>query len=365
MRKFVIIGLGLIGGSIAKVLKSKIACEITAIDTNIDSLQTAVADGIIDSFNSFVTNAVVGAEIIFICTNVASITPYIHSLSQYVDSKCIITDVGSTKLSIMNEAAKISGITFIGGHPMTGSEKIGYAASKDILFQNAYYILTPFENVPGVTVDKMIEIINVLGGLPIVMDAKTHDLVVSVISHTPHVIAAALVNTVKGFSSHIDDGYVERLAAGGFKDITRIASSSPVMWSDISLENKKNVLSVIRSFKETLNTFEQYLNDFDREELISYFANAKQYRDGFVLSGAINSPAVEHRLLIDVYDRPGMIASVATLLSENNINIKNIGIINNREFTGGVMHILFDSAESVQKGKEILESAFEGVKIWI
>ena len=158
--------------------------------------------------------------------------------------------MSAVQKAIYDEMLKFKDIHFIGGHPMAGSEKTGYKSAKAHLFENAFYILTPTPNVTKDMVDKMTELVKATGAVPIVLDPDYHDYTVAVISHMPHIIASALVNTVEELDD--DNCYMHSLAAGGFKDITRIASSSPEVWSSIC-SDKGKILSVLKKFKKILN----------------------------------------------------------------------------------------------------------------
>lgn len=345
MKKVGIIGLGLIGGSLAKALKAKYPLEIAASNRSEQPLLDAFNDGIIDKYSLTVNEIFEGCDIVFICTPVAKIAGYIESLMPFIPSGCILTDVGSTKNNIYEQALKFEDICFIGGHPMAGSEKTGYKASTDYLFENAYYIITPLPSVPAEKIKLFCGLIERIGAIPITTPPDKHDFAVAAISHLPHIIAGTLVNTVKGLET--DDKLLQTLASGGFRDITRIASGSPEMWHSICTENKNQILNALTSFKNCLNGIEGLIAG-DNDGVYSFFESAKDFRDS-IDNRASSQYIKSYALLIDIVDRPGSIATVATLLSVNNINIKNIGIVNNREYEGGIMQILLESETDMKK----------------
>lgn len=349
-----IIGLGLMGGSLAKVLKKKYNdIYIVACNRSIESLEHAYTDKIIDEYCTDINNIFCDCNIIFICTPVSKITQYVNKLLPYVNKDCIITDVGSTKGTLFDDMEKLKDkICFIGGHPMTGSELTKYDSANDYLYENAYYILAPLKSVPNDKIDIFVSIVKTIGAIPIVLSPYEHDFIVAAISHVPHVVAAAIVNLVKKLDTK--DKHMYTLAAGGFKDITRIASSSPEMWQNISIENKQQILKVLKEFKAIIQEYENLLLDDNRQEILNYFSSAKEYRDSFVNRVPLpNSKYYE--VYVDVLDQLGSIATVSTMLSVNNINIKNIGIINNREFENGVLQIVFDTQQAQQKSIELLQ----------
>ncbi len=351
MKKIGIIGLGLMGGSLAKALKSKYDNPyIVAFNRNMDVLKQAYSEKVIDEYSCEITNMFCNCEIIFICTPVSTITEYVNKLIPFVTKDCIITDVGSTKGTLFNDMEKLQDkICFIGGHPMTGSEQTRYTYSKDYLYENAYYILAPLKTVPEEKLNLLIDIVKKIGAMPVKLSPIEHDYVVATISHVPHIIASGLVNLVKNLDS--ENKYMHTLAAGGFKDITRIASSSPEMWQNISIENKKEILNIIKEFKIIIDEYEQMLLEDNKEKLLNYFDEAKQYRDSF----SNRNKGGYYSIYVDIVDQLGSIATVSTMLSVNNINIKNIGIINNREFEEGVLQIVFDTEETRQKSIKLLE----------
>lgn len=349
MKKIGIIGLGLIGGSLAKRLKKKYAdLEIVAMNRSLPPLQTAQAENTIDDYASEITDLFTGCNIVFVCTPVDKICGFVRQLLPYLHKDCIITDVGSTKSGICREMEGYP-VHFIGGHPMAGSEKTGYEASKDYLFENAYYILTPPPDFPVEKLEYMKAVIHALGAMPVLMTPEAHDQAVAAVSHAPHVIAAALVSTVERLDQH---QHMHNLAAGGFRDITRIASGSPDMWYSISMENSAEIHRTLAVFRNRLDYFEEKCMALDGTAVRDFFQDAKDYRDSFSM---LAGPGTVYELRADVEDRPGIIAEVATLLSVNQINIKNIGIINSREYENGVLQIVFDTQEAMDKSKKLLQ----------
>ncbi|NMA82929.1 MAG: prephenate dehydrogenase [Epulopiscium sp.] len=354
MNKIGIIGLGLIGGSIAKALKHKQKSTfIVATDTHIPSLQQAMAEKIIDGYTTTIDETFSRCDFIFLCTPVEKIMEIFPTLLPLLSSDCIVTDVGSTKQSIvkfMNQHEQE--ICFIGGHPMTGSEKTGYGASTFYLFENAYYILTPTSKTPADKLQELTDLIASLGAFPITMDPLHHDFVTASISHVPHVIAAALVNLIKDLDS--SQGHMKQLAAGGFKDITRIASSSPDMWAQICSTNQGEILKVLQKMQERLSAFEHSLINHQYEDIWRFFDDAKEYRNEF--SNRSPGPLIKaYEVVVDMVDEPGGIAEVATMLSQHGINIKNIGIVSNREYENGVLQILFETKEEQKQSIVLLE----------
>lgn len=348
------IGLGLIGGSIAKAIRKYYpGCELIAFDKSRESLALAVQEGTIDTACSSIDDNFKGCSYIFLCAPVSCNTAYLSQLKELVGKDCILTDVGSVKTSIHEEIISLGmEECFIGGHPMAGSEKSGFANSKAHLIENAYYILTPSAKVPEEKVEEYRQFVSSLKAIPIVLDYKEHDLITGTISHLPHIIAASLVNFVH--DTDTEDGLMKALAAGGFKDITRIASSSPVMWQQICLKNSRNISHILAGYIHALERARQAVDLGDEGALYSMFESSRDYRDSMPNSSA-GPIKKQFAIYCDIIDEAGGIATIATILASNNINIKNIGIIHNREFEEGVLRIEFYEEDASAKAAALLQ----------
>ncbi|MBQ7359198.1 MAG: prephenate dehydrogenase [Lachnospiraceae bacterium] len=361
------VGLGLIGGSIAKALKNSSSFRAfhTVFDPNIDSLEMAhkdgIADAIVTNLNSDSIQAFGDCDYLFLCAPVQNNIENLTRLKAVLSPNCIITDVGSVKTGIHDAISQLGlSAQFIGGHPMAGSERMGYPNSKALLLENAYYILTPTEDVSSDKISAYQNLVKIMGAIPLVLTHKSHDYATAAISHLPHIIAAALVNLVKDSDS--PDGLMKMIAAGGFKDITRIASSSPEMWQQICMTNTSNIASLLGDYIHALDQIYELLLSQDSSKLYDFFDSARSYREGFVGSarGPIKS---EYTLNIDISDEPGALASIATMLAVRDISIKNIGITHNREYEEGALRIEFYSPEDVEHAKSLLES--KGYNVYI
>lgn len=354
-KKVGIIGLGLIGGSLAKALKSRCNVEeIVACNRSKDVLETAFSQGVIDKYALDVTDIFKGCELVIICTPVDKIFEYAKKLTNFIDKDCIVTDVGSTKENIFKQMQVLSNkFIYIGGHPMTGSEKFRYHASKDYMFENAYYILTPNENVKDEAIKKLKSTIKNIGAIPIIISPFEHDYITAAISHMPHIIASSIVNTVKKLDNN--EELIHLLAAGGFRDTTRIASSSPDMWEGICIENKENILKVLDLLIDTIQNVKKDIENEEKQKIYNFFDTARVYRDSFITANP-KKYSQRFEISVGILDKPGSLAIIAVLLSSNGINIKNMAILNSREHDEGVLHLTFDSEEQRQKSVKILES---------
>jgi prephenate dehydrogenase len=266
---------------------------------------------------------------------------------------CIITDVGSTKQSIVRHAAALEfhGACFIGGHPMAGKEKSGVEAATSLLFENAFYVLTPDARVPEEACLRLRELLKHTKAHVIQMDARVHDEIVGAISHLPHIIAAALVNLIRRYNDSND--LYQNLAAGGFRDITRIASSDPVIWRDILLHNREVLLNLLSDWEAEIAGFRRLLETGESEGIEDQFRRASEFRSKLPerRKGMI-SPLYE--CYVDIPDHPGVIGKIATELGNRQINISNIQIIESRLEVPGVMRLSFRELSDMDQAVEVL-----------
>lgn len=350
-----IIGLGLIGGSLALCIKKAHPdAEIVGYDVNEEQCRLAGMLSVIDSKAETIRQGAEGADLILIATPVKETENIIDILADTkLKDNVIISDTGSTKEKIVEKAAVLQekGITFIGGHPMAGSHKSGVMAAKEILFENAFYLLTPESGTDTAKVQQLKEWLKGTRAKFLTLSPAEHDYLTGVISHFPHVIAASLVHQAEQTSR--EQNLVTRLAAGGFRDITRIASSSPEMWTDILLHNKEVLLSLLERWQGEMEKVKTMLVNESGDEIYRYFYDAKQYRDEMPAreKGAI--PAF-YDLFVDIPDYPGSISEVTGHLAKEKISLTNIRIRETREELHGVLVISFQTEEDRQRANECI-----------
>ena len=348
------VGLGLIGGSIAKAIRYFYPdIKIVATSGRKETLDLALSENIIDEGCYEVGETFSKCDYIFLCAPVSFNAKYLADLKPIIKTDCIITDVGSTKTDIHTRVSELDmESNFIGGHPMAGSEKTGLDNSKRHLIENAYYVVTPTSKVSTEAVEDYVEFIGSLKALPLVLDYKQHDYITAAISHLPHLIAAGLVNLVKHNDS--EEQYMKKVAAGGFKDITRIASSSPIMWEQICVTNHENISELLGKYIESMQEIKDSLDSVRGQDIYDLFEESRDYRNSItdVSHGPIKKA---YALYVDLVDETGGIATVATILACNQINLKNIGIVNNREFEEAVLKIEFYEEEPCKKAATLLD----------
>ena len=352
---FGFVGFGLIGGSLARSLRKLYPqCRIYVYARHPRKVQQALDDRVADLLlTSCDDPRLAECGMIFLCAPVGINIRAVFDLRGHISPDCLLTDVGSVKTGI-HKAVREAGLArqFIGGHPMTGSEKTGYENSNDHLFENAYYILTPEKDVPQEKLEEYRALVAGIHALPLIISCEEHDYITAAVSHLPHVIASSLVNTVHNLDS--PEEHMKLIAAGGFKDITRIASSSPEMWEHICLDNHENITKVMDEFIRLLTMARDQMNEGNGAYINQMFEASRDYRDSFQEASRGVLKRV-HRIYCDIIDESGAIATIATILAVGRINIKNIGILHNREFEEGVLRIEFYDAESAMKAAQILD----------
>ena len=338
------LGLGLIGGSVAKALKKRNDhIFIKVFDTDSKSMELAFREQIADTVYSSINEELCQCDYLFLCAPVSVNIKNLEMIAPMLNKNCILTDVGSVKNTIHEKVRELHlENQFIGGHPMTGSERVGYLNSNASLLENAYYVLTPEPEVSETQTNAFHEFIKSTGALPLLLNVKRHDETTAAISHLPHLIASSLVNLIK----HNDDSKAtfKTLAAGGFKDITRIASASPDLWQQITLENNQNILNFLSRYIDDLTELKEQLTVGNKDYLYTFFETARDYRDSFI--DTRSGPFIKQFVLtVDIPDKSGALADVVNLLADNDISIKNIGIVHNREYQEGVLRMEFYSME--------------------
>ena len=310
--KLMIIGLGLIGGSVAKRIKETDPKSfICAIDPDEKILEKAVADGVIDKGYSRFFSEDTDYELVLIAVPPHCVIDTVRNIAPYFQGETVFTDVCSVKSIIQKELSNLD-ICYVGGHPMAGTEQKGYDGSYSHLFENAYYILTKDHPL----IRKFVE---QLGAIPIVMEPDIHDHAVGTISHIPHVISAGLVNLA--IRNETTDRKLTKIAAGGFRDITRISSSSEDMWQGIVMGNREEILSLLYQYQEILSNFQEALQENDKEALQRFFRSAREYRQ-FLEENREELQPQYFDIYLSVKDRVGVIRDIAQFLTEENISIK-------------------------------------------
>ncbi|MBD2869671.1 prephenate dehydrogenase [Paenibacillus arenilitoris] len=354
MTTVAIFGVGLIGGSIALSLKGKPDMTVVGHSNRSSSVEKYMQRGVVDYATTSKREAAEQADFIFLCVPVGNLEENLRELSEYkLKPGCIITDVGSTKATITACARTLDlgEAIFIGGHPMAGSERSGVEAASYHLLENAYYVLTPDESTPTEAVDRLKALLAWTRANIVMVDAESHDEIVGAISHLPHMIAVSLVNQVRGYNEK--NGLYESLAAGGFRDITRIASGDPTIWRDILINNRTVLLGLLRDWSAETAKFADMLERADGNAIKEAFESAGAFRSrmperrkGMILSA--------YDCYVDIPDHPGIVGKITSELGNNRINLSNLQIIESREDVPGILRLSFRSQEALDQAMLLL-----------
>lgn len=357
MSRVLIKGLGLIGSSLALAIQSAHPdVQVVGCDIQPDSLDYALAQGIIDEQAADFMAAAPSADVIVLAGPVSVICDDLALLASLtLKPDVLVTDVGSTKQTVLQAAQPLQhrGITFIGGHPMAGSHKSGVAAGHADLFENAFYFLVP-GLAPQSAVTRLQDLLVGTHVKWLTVTPTQHDRIVGQLSHVPHVVAAALVNQTQ--RALADSPLGLRLAAGGFKSITRIASSDPTMWTAILLNNGDIVVDQLRAYQAELQQLAAAISDQDAAQIKAFFAQAKTTRDHLGPEHLGSLPNF-FDLFLNVPDQVGAIADVTQRLAAAKLSLVNIHILEIREEVDGVLQLTFGEAATRDQAAELLQAA--------
>jgi len=277
-----IIGTGLIGGSLALAIRQAGFCrEIIGAGRSEETLIKAVKLGVIDRYDTHIARAVEQADIVVVCVPLGAMYAVFKQIDAGRDEHTIITDAGSAKQSVIRDAESVFGDSmqnFVAGHPIAGTEQSGVAAAFPELYRQRRVILTPTDDTSTDALDQVRAMWQAAGAEVETMTAEHHDLILAGTSHLPHLLAFGLVDCLNNLED-IDE--IFRFAAGGFRDFTRIASSDPVMWRDICLSNRDDVMAMMKRYRDEMAKLYRALEDGDGEKLREVFERAKRVRDAF------------------------------------------------------------------------------------
>ncbi|MDB4026747.1 prephenate dehydrogenase/arogenate dehydrogenase family protein [Candidatus Thioglobus sp.] len=281
INKITIIGVGLIGGSLAKAIKeNNLAKVVFGFGRDLNRLEAAQKANVIDQFSTNLKDAINDSDIVIIATPVGSFKEILNEIKPFLTSKIVISDVGSTKTNIASIVSQTLGDYsnyFIPAHPIAGKEKSGFESSEANLFNNRKVIITPLETSSPDSISLIQKMWEGTGADVDFMSPESHDELLGMTSHLPHMLAFSLVNYLisKNPSASI-------YAAGGFKDFSRIASGDAVMWRDICIQNKDQIISHIKGYQKTLNSLVDAIENENSNELDLLFTSAKKTRDSWV-----------------------------------------------------------------------------------
>ena len=350
-----IAGLGLIGASMALGIKRDHPdYEILGYNRSQASRGIALERGMIDRATDDFASFAPLADVIILTLPIKQTIAFIKELAD-LDLKegVIISDAGSTKSAIVDAAEKYltgKSVRFVGAHPMAGSHKTGAASADVNLFENAYYIFTPSSLTSQDTLEEMKDLLSGLHARFIEIDAKEHDRVTSQISHFPHILASGLMEQTAVYAQEHE--MTRRFAAGGFRDMTRIAESEPGMWTSILLSNRETILERIEDFKERLDEIGQAISMGEEEQIWNFFNQAREQRQAMEIHkrGGVDS---SYDLYVDVPDEEDVILRILELL--RGTSLVNIHINEeNREDVHGILQISFKNAQDLERAERLI-----------
>ena len=350
-----IAGLGLIGTSMALGIKRDHPdYEILGYNRSQTSRKIALERGMVDRVTDDFASFAPLADVIILCLPIKQTVAFIKDLAN-MDLKegVIISDAGSPKAEIVAVADEYlagKSFRFIGAHPMAGSHKTGAVSADVNLFENAYYIFTPSSLTTPDTLEEMKDLLSGLHARFIEIDAKEHDRVTSQISHFPHILASSLMEQTAAYAQEHE--MTRRFAAGGFRDMTRIAESEPGMWTSILLSNRETILERIENFKERLDVIGQALSQGDEDHIWNFFNQAREQRQAMEIHkrGGVDS---SFDLFVDVPDEEDVILRILELL--RGTSLVNIHINEeNREDVHGILQISFRNAQDLERAQQVI-----------
>ncbi len=286
-KKVAIVGVGLIGGSLALDMKRLgPAGHVVGIGRSRENLRIAESRKIVDSWTTDPARGAEGCSLVVVAVPVKSVARVVDSIMPVLDKGTIVTDVGSVKEKIIEEVEPLlkDGVSFVPAHPIAGTEHSGAGAALTGLFKDKKCIITPTPATNQEALNTIRELWQEVGSQVVIMDAKLHDIILAGVSHLPHVIAYSLVNTIASMEEKKGQTLLE-FSAGGFRDFTRIASSSPEMWADICSMNRTAILDAIEEFQRTLEELKESIARDELSAIKRAFERAKKIRDAHIADG--------------------------------------------------------------------------------
>ena len=350
-QQITIIGLGLMGGSMALALKERIDSHLVGFDSHAETRRLAGDTALVNQVAETIPEAVAQADLVILATPVGTYPALFKAMAKVLKPGAVVTDLGSVKMPAKSAAAAhlLPETVFIGGHPLAGSEKGGLPAATPTLFENAYYFLTPGENTPEISVNRLKTLVSTLGAFPVLMEAARHDEILANTSHLPHLMASLLAAIV----GEKADESMTAFTGSGFRDTTRIAAGSPALWEEIFHLNRHQMLVCLQELEEKVRAVGRALNEDDRQWMKDFLETGKAFRERLPAAGKDYLPAW-YELYVDIKDEPGALATITGILARAGVNIREIEILHAREGEKGAVRLAFLSAEAEQQAMKAL-----------
>ncbi|MDO8212738.1 prephenate dehydrogenase/arogenate dehydrogenase family protein [Conexibacter sp. CPCC 206217] len=340
--------MGLIGGSIGLAARERLGAEVTGWDPSPGVLDAAVARGALDRGAATLAEAVSGAEVVFVAAPVGQLTTAVEAVLDAIPRDCVVTDVGSTKRSVV---AEIDDPRFVGGHPLAGAETAGVEHARGDLFQDAVWYLTPSEGATGVLFERLHRLLRGLGARPTTIDAATHDTMLAAVSHLPHVVANVLVAQ----AARALEQESEQLPATGpsFRDATRVAGANSAIWTDIYMANRDALIERIDDATRRLGEFRALLESGDDDAVARWNDAARADRERLLEAQLAGGPL--HELRASVPNEPGVVARLALELGRAGVNITDMALYPAPNQAEGVVALWIAGDEPARRALELVE----------
>ncbi len=344
--RIAVIGVGLIGGSIALAARERLGAEVAGFDESSSALELAISRGALSRRCASAAEAVAGAQAVFVAVPVGALPAAVAAALESAAGDCVVTDVGSTKRAV---AAAHSDPRFVGGHPLAGAENSGVAHARADLFDGATWYLTPTSETSGVAYERLHRLLHVLGALPVAIDPATHDTILATVSHLPHVLANVLVSQAAGTLAAR-----ERLPATGpsFRDATRVAGAPSRIWTDIYLSNRDALAAGITEAIDRLDGVRRSLLEGDGEQITAWNDEAAADRRRLLEAQLAGGPLCELRA--SVPNRPGVIAQLALELGRAGVNITDMALYPAAGMSDGVVALWVSGEQAARRTEELV-----------
>jgi prephenate dehydrogenase len=343
--RIAVLGVGLIGGSIGLAAREHVAgAEVVGFGRDPERLRSALDRGAINRAAGSLEEAVEGAELCFVCAPVGALPELVRAALDASGEDTLVTDVGSTKHDLVSRMADPR---FVGGHPIAGAETAGVEHARGDLFQGAVWYLTPHEQSGGLLYERLHRFVVDVGARPVAVDAETHDRLVAVFSHLPHVLANVLASQAAARLS--EHGEALRQVGPSFRDMTRVAGANTSIWSDIYRSNRAAIVEEIRGFRRELDEVERRL---DAGEVEDWNDRAREDRRALLEAGAAEGPV--HELRLTVPNRPGIVAQVALELGRAGVNILDMALAPASDMRTGAMSLWIAGDAEADRARELI-----------
>jgi prephenate dehydrogenase len=349
-RRVAVVGTGLIGGSVALGLRRlDPEVEVVGYDGDPRSVDEAIRRGAVTHRAATVGEAVRGTELVVLAVPVDRIPTALEQVAPAMGTDTVVTDVGSAKAEVVRTAERVLGPLFVGGHPMAGSERHGISAADPDLFEDAWWILTPTADTSPIAYATVTSLVTSLGAKPVAVEAAAHDALVARLSHLPQLAASALVDVAARAG---DREALLGLAAGGFRDVTRIAASHPTMWLAILRTNRLAILDALEGLEGRLRNLRDLLIEDRWDELESFLEDARTARLELFAKPSFTGDPITLSMLVP--DRPGVLAEVTTAAGELGANIEDLSIFHSTEGGRGRLEVVIAGRGKAEELRERL-----------